>query len=547
MRIKLNSNSGWRVWCGPLILGFIMSLIILPVPFGYCDEVDLATARIVAENTLKRHLALYGNWNGTSEPAVANGQVVSYKGRRVAYNFSVIPSGHVLVAVDDYLSPVPLYSTRSSFDTNRAEQRNAIESWIIPETYGKVSALSNLRVRSIGDPTATFYRSERISKAWDFYKNGTAGATRQDSPDEVKTGQSSLIRTTIVGPLLTTTWGQLSPYNSMTPSDTGCVHTLTGCVATAWAQVLRYWQWPDNGVGSHSYSWDGQELTADFSTGYNWGNMPDVLDSNSTSDEEQAVSELMYHLGVSAEMDYGCSGSGSSAYADTVLDIYFRYKAMDYRDRDDYSAEEWFDLFKNELNASPPRPVIFSIFSPGGGHEVVVDGYNDDDSSNRTLHINLGWSGYEDGYYDVSDDTDFDAGDYDWYVDQDQYIVMSIEPNYNSLPMVDAGLDRIVDERSRVDLAGSASHSTLSISSYQWRQVKGPYVYLGNDSSNSLSFNAPSVSSTTELVFQFKAIDEERGVGFDEISIDVQNTDPPPQSIDSGGGGGGGCFISHLH
>ena len=130
--------------------------------------------------------------------------------------------------------------------------------------------------------------------------------------------------------------------------------------------------------------------------------MPDVLTTDaSTQAQKDAVSLLMYHVGVAAEMDYGCGdeGSSSSAWADEILDLYFGYKSsMQFYDRASIAtAAQWFALFKAELDADPPRPVILSILS-NGGHEVVVDGYQSDFLLGDLVHINFGWGGDSDDF-----------------------------------------------------------------------------------------------------------------------------------------------------
>jgi len=556
MRIKLNSNSGWKLWCGPLILGFIMSLIILPVPFGYCDDVDLETARLVAENTLQRHVALYGDWNGASTPTVLSGRAVSYNGTAVAYNFQIAPGGHVLVAAENALSPVLLYSTSSSFVPERAQQPNAIEGWILPELKEQIETVKafSLSGASRSITLSSTDASRRIADAWTTYTmDGAAGTLRSvagssvDSSADLRTGS---VRTASIGPLLTTTWGQSDPYNDGAPSiavpypqyplNESCSHALTGCVATAWAQLLRYWSWPIQGTGSHSYTWydiDGGAHTqsANFNTTYNWYQMLNDYGSGSTSDQRAAVAELMYHMGVAAEMEYGCNGSGSGAYADEVLDVYFYYQStMNQYSRSSYSADAWFALIKAELDADPARPVVFSIFGPGGGHEVIIDGYQTaPDSVTDMVHINYGWTGFYDGYYNIT--VDFSAGGYTWWGSY-QDIVTGIEPD-NDPPLVDAGSYQTFDEETLVQLIGSATDlDSVGISSYLWTQVSGPTVTLSDTSITNPTFTPPNVHSETIFVFQLRAEDTNRAHAEDTCTITVSNTDgslPPAANAGS--------------
>ena len=133
MRIKLNSDNIRKVRRLPLLLCIFLSLALMAASTGFCAEVDSATARLVAEGTLRRHLALYGDWNGAAAPTVSSVEAIHSNGTTVAYNFGIAPSGHVLVSAENDLSPVMLYSTTSAFDAARSWNPNAIESWIVPE------------------------------------------------------------------------------------------------------------------------------------------------------------------------------------------------------------------------------------------------------------------------------------------------------------------------------------------------------------------------------------------------------------------------------
>jgi hypothetical protein len=502
---------------------------------GWCAPVDGAKARLVAQSIVTHHLSLNGDWNGSLAPWVGSGEAIQYQGCTVAYNFTIRPSGHVLVAIDDTLSPVPLYSTRSAFVPARTGHPQALETWIVPEQHGQVMGLDQSRRRAAGLQTVPSTVQERIARAWDFYTGSSTPANTARATARPTAGRSA-----VVGPLLGTRWGQGTPYNLFTPADTGCAHTLTGCVATAWAQVLNYWQWPDQGSGSQSYTWNGQTLSVDFSQStYIYGAEQESID----------IAQLIHDVGVAAKTDYGCTESSSEQWADDVLDIYFRYKAMTFHDRWDYAdPNQWFALFQTELDAVPPRPVILSIFSSQIGHEVVVDGYQTEPTP--MVHINFGWPELDDnydGYYDLTND--FDAF-YTWSAEE-QYLVTGIEPNDSAtFPTVNAGDDQAVDEGAAVTLTGSASHDGHTIQSYQWRRVDDVQFQITNADQTTATFTAPAVAADTVMVLRLKVVDEARNVSFDECTITVRDTSPapspPPASPSGDGGGGGGCFIGAL-
>jgi hypothetical protein len=193
-----------------------------------------------------------------------------------------------------------------------------------------------------------------------------------------------------VAPLLATTWNQGCGYNALCPADPKgpCGKVVTGCVATAMAQVIRYREHPVTGVGSKCYTHSvyGQ-LCADFSsTVYNYGAM-----TNSSGNADVAL--LMYHCGVAVSMNYGPSGSGafSSAVA-TAMRNYFDYTNGLIVSKGSYAEDIWAGMLKRELDSN--RPVYYSGHGTGG-HAFVLDGYEATDH----FHVNWGWGGSYNGYF----------------------------------------------------------------------------------------------------------------------------------------------------
>ena len=241
--------------------------------------------------------------------------------------------------------------------------------------------------------------NDEIQFAIDSKAKATAETAKQwkDLMDgNTKAGKA----TTIVGPLVQTTWNQNAPYNNLCPQKDN-TRTVTGCVATAMAQVMKYWNYPTRGIGSNSYSWNGQTLSVDFgTTTYNWSNMNDL----STDAGKEAVATLMYHCGVSVNMNYNTSGNGGSSASTynvmNALQTYFSYAPfMRYKSKDDYGDELWIDMLKKELNDGRPLQYRGSDAGGNGGHSFVCDGYDSDDN----FHFNWGWGSYCDGFYSVND------------------------------------------------------------------------------------------------------------------------------------------------
>lgn len=227
-----------------------------------------------------------------------------------------------------------------------------------------------------------------------------------------------------VAPMVQTKWNQSPRYNNLCPPDTGN-RSVTGCVATATAQVMRYWNYPATGTGSHCYTHTNYgQLCANFGqTTYDWANMPIQLNANSSNAQVQAVATLCYHCGVAVEMDYDPSGSGASTYdVASALTTYFGYKnTAAYTSRSSFSTDAaWVNALVNELNHGRPMVYRGSDANNGGGHSFVCDGY---DASNY-LHFNWGWGGSMDGYYTTYS---MNPGSYAFTVSQ--AAVMGIQPN----------------------------------------------------------------------------------------------------------------------
>ena len=224
----------------------------------------------------------------------------------------------------------------------------------------------------------------------------------QQQWDEALQGVFSSKGSRGVEPLIETRWNQDCYYNEYCPATSGggwwggpCGHVYAGCVACAMAQVMKYWDYPEVGFGSHSYvhSTYGQQMANFSQTTYHWDQMP-----NSVYGHNDAVATLMYHCGVSVNMNYGADGSGAySSDVETALRSYFGYCGAKYREKSQYSEADWIALMKTELDAS--RPVYYSGNSGSAGHAFVCDGYDEYDY----LHFNFGWSGGGDAYYSVND------------------------------------------------------------------------------------------------------------------------------------------------
>ena len=211
--------------------------------------------------------------------------------------------------------------------------------------------------------------------------------------------------------LVATKWNQDSPYNLYAPeaSNGPGGRCYAGCVATAMAQIMKYWDHPEHGTGSHTYNaggWWGPSypnLTANFgATYYDWKNMPERISGGSPQEQIEAVATLIYHCGVSVNMGFAYDGSGANSEdVPDAIEDYFSYSShATVKYRYSYSLTNWQNLLKESFDLG--WPVYYSGQSDEGGHAFVCDGYDDD----NLFHYNWGWGGSSDGWF-VIDEIDF--------------------------------------------------------------------------------------------------------------------------------------------
>ena len=217
----------------------------------------------------------------------------------------------------------------------------------------------------------------------------------------------------VVSPLLDCEWGQGFPYYNMCPT-VGDLHCLTGCVATAFAQILYYHKWPEKGQGQISYDSDGQTYSTDFSQStYRWDLMLPSYDENSSQASQDAVALLMKDVGYAFQTFYGLGDSGASDDPVTLINYFDYDQSMRLIIRDYVNQETWDNTIVEELKNN--RPVYLSGGSPTGGHAMVIDGCDSD----GYFHINFGWNGRDNGYFATSG----------IYFNGDQSILVGIKKN----------------------------------------------------------------------------------------------------------------------
>lgn len=331
----------------------------------FASPVDVNTARQLGLKYVQSHGA-----RQVAELSLAYTQLTE-SGHPAVYIFN-FDNGFVLVSADDVARPILGYSNDEAFDISNVPDGFAY--------YLRYYARQIAFARENNLEPEMEVASEWRHVAYDGFENDNS-ITRGD-----------------VAPLISTNWNQDSPYNQLCPSASNGPegHVYAGCVATAMSMVMKRWNWPDHGSGSHSYTPQGYPTqNVDFeSTYYNWNNMPNSCNYSNY----QAVAELMWHCGVSVNMQYGPGASGAySADVPSAIANYFRYTShVNHLYRDLYTKTEWEEMLI--VNLEEGFPLYYSGSDTDGGHAFVCCGYRESD---RKFYFNWGWSGTLNNYFAI--------------------------------------------------------------------------------------------------------------------------------------------------
>ena len=308
-----------------------------------------------------------------------------------------------------------------------------------------------------------------------------------------------------VAPLCTSKWNQGSPYNDECPVFTNGERVVTGCVATAMAQVLYFnraksvteIQKAMPGYTTNGIRVDG--IAAD--SPIDWDNMLDSYGSGATAKQKKAVAQLMHYCGVAVEMMYNIGANGgSAAYSSKVPDAiknYFGYgNSVKYISTSDPSSDSWDAQLYNELAAG--RPVYLSGSNKDGGHAFVCDGYD----GNQCFHINWGWGGSSDGYFMLSKlnpSSQGIGGSTGGYSDYPEAVI-GIEPeNYStrSMPITNAVAKKICLEHFDADGDGVFTFGEAAAVTDLGDAFKGQRITVFNE-----LYNFTNLTTLTESAFE---------------------------------------------
>ena len=364
--------------------GFLVLTLLLSATANYADNVDFNTALRIARTYV--NISKKAAKNLKTCAAATTTQQPYY-----VFNNDT-GKGFVVVAGDDKMGEVLAYSHEASIDMANLNP----EARYLFDTYRQV-------FEELGKNKGLTTRAETTTKATDD-----------------------------VQPLLKSKWGQDYPYSKQT-------QYVTGCVATAVAQVMYYHKWPAQGKGQESYkvTFDNTVRSADFTKShYDWDNMlPDYNRRNVTTKQEDAVALLMNDVGIATNMQYTDRASGTQSYmAVRALRNYFDYDAA-LVTRFDEGEDNFIEIVKKELRNGFPL-YISGESKTGGGHAWVCDGFDKEDR----FHMNFGWNGQANGYYSLatldvkSTGSEFNGAQHSF---NKRIHVIAIHPNKPNTPKID--------------------------------------------------------------------------------------------------------------
>ena len=388
---------------------FVGQLIASPVDVNTARQLSL---KYVQGNATKKVANLDLAYTQTTE-----------SGSNALYVFN-FEGGYMIMAADDVAQPILAFGEEGSFDVNN-----------IPDglAYYLRHYARQIEYAVTNNMTAT----PEIAEQWEQIRRyGVIRSERATRGD--------------VAPLISTNWNQDSPFNAYCPTGQGGPggRAYAGCVATAMSMVMKRWNWPDHGQGSHSYTPSGYATqTVDFENAYyQWNNMP----NNVNNSNYQAIALLMYHCGVAVDMQYGPQGSG--AHSQDVPDAifnYFRYtKSANRLDRDLYTRNEWEEILISNLQEG--FPMYYSGAEGNSGHAFVCCGYRESD---RKFYFNWGWSGFNNNYFAI-DALNTYSGNFNDY----QGVIIDMIPDY----VYDGLIPAVTD----LDVNAENAHSNVGVVSW---------------------------------------------------------------------------------
>lgn len=409
----------------------LFTLLFTFAAASFATNVDQATAERVAKNTYYQQANAFEAPIEFNEIIINNIYLDEVNGIPVMYVVEFEGGGFALISAQDAMVPVLGFNFTKEAKYG-SELRNPAYEFFIGEMKDLIVDLVDSR----------FEQKEDVAKQWEIMTTTKAETLLSKTKDDVE-----------VGPLLSTTWNQSAPYNYYSPP--GCP---AGCVATAMAVVMHYFQWPDIGIGSHSY-YDGSNGTqsANFEEApYNYELMPNSINNSNSEEVIKECARIQRHTGVAMNMQYHPDGSGAYSYqVPGRLSTFFKYPGVSYTQK--AGAVAWEALLKQQLDAG------YALYHSGqhptdGGHAWNCDGYRIVAGA-TTYHHNFNWGGSYNGWYTHADPNGFSST---------QGIMENFYPKDNQYPMYASGHRVLTEKYGRIQDGSGPIHNYLAGTSASW-------------------------------------------------------------------------------
>lgn len=343
---------------------FLLAIALLLPLFAYADGVKADKAQAVAEKFMN---------TGTKA-----GRMLRLVSRNSAYYiYNAEGGGFVIVSAEDAVTPILAYSDTGSFPVD--DMAPGLKDW-----------MEDLQANILELRRSGAKATPAVQAAWASVTSSGAGPVMAADEKVIETAE----------------WDQGDPYNRLSPTVDG-KKAVTGCVATAISIIMYYYKYPVKGTGTlpgYDYTTskgknrhqDGTEL----GTKYAWDKMlPRYSGVSFSTEQADAVAQLMFDVGIMCEMSFNADGSGAStAFSVSRLPEYMGFdKSIVFYSKGIFTAEEWIGMIRGEIDEE--HPVLYSGHDAEGGHAFVCDGYN----SEGFLHFNWGWSGKGNGFFALTD------------------------------------------------------------------------------------------------------------------------------------------------
>jgi hypothetical protein len=491
----------------PITFTIFLLFIILTPQIAITKPTSEAQARRVVHNWIVRDKQPLKTPIGTEIKNVIT--FLDDKAEATYHIVSMEPAGFVIIAGDDTVEPIIGFVPVGEFIPSLDNPLGALVTQDIPSRVKHAREMEKQAATQKGQE----YLAHNVTKA---AQNKWKLLDRDEAGDDVEFGLATIsdIR---VAPLLQTFWNQTTEsggnrcYNIFTPNYYPC-----GCVATAFAQIMRFWQFPTTAVGTSSFTVtvDGasksQSLLGGNDSGgaYNWGLM-DVGPAISDLTHRQAIGRLTHDAGISVNMDYAASGSGADTLeiADALKSTFqYTNAKKGYSSGSNLPTTSRNNMVNPNLDAG--YPIAFGITGTSGGHAIVGDGYGYN-SGTLYHHLNMGWSGSQNAWYNLPTIDDAYYGFtsvykcvYNIYTSGSGEIISGRVTNTNGDP-----ISGVTVTATR---AAGGSYNAVT-------NAKGIYALTKVPSSSTYQISAPGFTSrevTTSISADYSTVGNQWGIDF---------------------------------